>query len=242
MLSHGKILTGKNNDLGIVIQARMGSRRLPGKVLKKIGNDTLLEHIISRLKLLKHKAGIIIATSDLPIDNVIEDLCMAKGINCFRGSEKNVLERYYLCAKKYGFRHIVRLTGDNPFTDIEELDNLIALHFYSGADYTNSFEFLPIGVGAEIFAFSALEKVYREGRQAQHIEHVNEYIIENPSMFKCSVLGGISEKHRHDIRLTVDTEEDYDKACYIMENSKYKYISTPLAIKLAEKYRSKNKK
>ena len=70
----------------------------------------------------------VVATTILKKDDVIAELCLSKGIECFRGSEDNVLERYYLCAQKYNFKNIVRLTGDNPFTDIEELDNLINLH------------------------------------------------------------------------------------------------------------------
>ena len=107
----------------------MGSSRLPGKVLKKIGGKTtLLEHIFYRLTFLKHQAKVVLVTSTNNRDDAIDAFCKEKNIECFRGGEDNVLERYYRCAKKYGFEHIVRLTGDNPFTDIEEIDNLIDLH------------------------------------------------------------------------------------------------------------------
>ncbi len=239
MSSNGKISAENNNGLGIIIQARMGSTRLPGKVLKKLGDKTLLEHIFSRLKLLKHKATVVLATSDLMIDDVIEDLCRAKDVDCFRGSENNVLARYYSCAKRYGFEHIVRLTADNPFTDTEELDRLIDLHYSLGADYTDSFEMLPIGVGAEIFSFPALEKAYLEGKEPQHIEHVNAYIIENPSLFKCAVLKAPPDKNMHDVRLTVDTDEDYKKACYIIGKAGAEYVTTRAAIEFAGKYRDR---
>lgn len=218
--------------IGIILQARMGSSRLPGKILKKIGKMSLLEHIFFRLKFLKHNVTIVLATSNLPQDDIVEIFCQENNINCFRGSENNVLERYYLCAKDYRFDHIVRMTGDNPFPDIEEIDKLIDLHLEVGSDYANSFKVLPVGVGAEIFTFDALEKSYFEGKEPHHIEHVNEYMLEHPEIFKTLILEVVQNKKRPDIRLTVDTEEDYRKACYIVEHSKSKFITTEEAIGL----------
>jgi spore coat polysaccharide biosynthesis protein SpsF len=222
--------------IGIIIQARMGSTRLPGKVLKKIGSKNLLEHILFRLAKLKYTIKIVIATSILEKDDTIEFFCKENEIQCFRGSETNLLERYYLCAKENGFDHIIRLTGDNPFTDIEELDKLIELHIKTNADYSRSFASLPKGVGAEIFTFEALEKSYKYGQKENHKEHVNEYIEENEEVFKISELEVDKKKNRPDISLTVDTEEDYKKACFIVQNSKNGYITTTEAIKLCLQY------
>lgn len=223
-------------NIGIIIQARLGSTRLPGKVLKKIGNRKLLEHILYRLKRLKSDAKIIIATSDLKKDDKLEEFCRADNILCFRGSEQNVLERYYLCANEYKFDHIVRLTGDNPFADIEELDNLIELHLETKADYSRSFASLPKGVGAEIFTYKVLEKSYQFGKKDNHLEHVNEYIEENEDKFKISELKVRKEKNRPEISLTVDTPDDYEKACFIVKNSKNEYITTQEAIRLCLQY------
>lgn len=222
--------------IGIIIQARMGSSRLPGKVLKKIGTKNLLEHILFRLSKLKNNAEIIIATSNLPQDDAIESFCAQNNINCFRGSELNVLERYYLCAKENDFSHIVRLTGDNPFTDIEELDRLIDLHVSSFADYSRSFAALPKGIGGEIFTFDSLEQSYKCGFKENHIEHVNEYIEENEHLFTIAELAVNENKRRPDLSLTVDTPEDYKKACFIVEHSKNEYITTEEAIKLCLQY------
>lgn len=222
--------------LGIVIQARMGSTRLPGKILKKIGNRNLLEHILYRLSKLRYKVKICIATSDLEKDNIVKDFCVKKNICCFRGSELNVLKRYYMCAKKECFTHIVRLTGDNPFTDTEELDNLIKLHLEKNADYSRSFASLPKGVGSEIFSFKALEISYKYGEKENHKEHVNEYIEENKDKFKISELEVMEEKNRPEISLTVDTPDDYKKACFIVENSASEYITTQEAVKLCSQY------
>jgi len=223
-------------NIGIIIQARMGSTRLPAKVLKMIADKNILEHILFRLSKLQTNVTIIIATSDLEQDIKIESFCDINNIKCFRGSEQNVLQRYYLCAKENDFDHIVRLTGDNPFIDIEELDNLINLHIDSKSDYSRSFKLLPKGVGSEIFSFDALEQSYLYGKEENHEEHVNEYIEENETKFKISELKVVDEKNRPEISLTVDTLDDYKKACFIVENSKNEYITTQEAIKLCLQY------
>lgn len=222
--------------IGVIIQARMGSSRLPGKILKNIGNKSLLGHILSRLSRLKSEVCVVIATSIATQDDEVEKFCKKSGVKCFRGSELNVLQRYYLCAKENNFSHIIRLTGDNPFIDTNELDNLIYLHISQDADYSRSFNALPKGVGAEIFTFKALELSYKFGDKENHKEHVNEYIEENEDKFKIAQLEVVGEKNRPDISLTVDTQEDYKKACFIVENSKSGYISTEEAIKLCLQY------
>jgi spore coat polysaccharide biosynthesis protein SpsF len=124
------------------------------------------------------------------------------------------------------------MTADNPFPDIEELDRLINLHIDTKSDFTNSFDVLPVGVGVEIFTFKALEKSYFEGMEPHHIEHVNEYMIEHPDIFKTSILKVMESKNHPEIRLTVDTDEDYQRACYIVEQSDNEYIKTDEAIQL----------
>lgn len=222
--------------VGVIIQARMGSSRLPGKVMMKIGPKTLLEHICFRLSYLVHDVTIVLATSRQEKDDVVEEYCIAQGWNCFRGSEDNVLERYIECARKYGFSHIVRLTGDNPFVDIEELDRLLILHQESHVEYSCSYECLPIGAGAEVFALRALERSYAKSSQPHHFEHVNEYILDNQNEFSICRLNVPVVKNRPDIRLTVDTEEDYERACYIVKKSKRDFVSTEEAIRLCMQY------
>ena len=217
----------------------MGSTRLPGKVLMPIGGKALLDHILDRLMRLHHAAGAVIATSNTSCDDIIESFCVERSVVCFRGSEANVLDRYYRCARRHEFEHIVRLTGDNPFPDIEELDNLIDLHLTSGMDYTNSYKNLPIGVGAEIFTFRALEKSWNEGKAPHHLEHVDEYMLENPQIFKTDLLPVAPEKNSPDVRLTVDTPEDYRRACYIVENCREAYVTTRRAIELARAFAGK---
>jgi len=224
---------GRPEITGIILQARMGSTRLPGKVLMKVGERILLDHILYRLASLRHSARVVIATTTEPRDDAVELFCSKRGVECFRGSEENVLERYYLCAKKYGFEHIVRLTGDNPFTDIEELDNLIELHLSTGSDYTHSFGTLPVGVGAEVLTFGALEKSFKNATKDNHREHVNEYIQEHPELFKITALSVPEEKCRPDIRLTIDTEQDLLRARWIAEEDGK--ITTKKAIEICSR-------
>ncbi len=214
----------------------MGSTRLPGKILRPIHTKTLLEHAVYRLSRLRSNATAVIATSILPADNVVEAFCRDRGLACFRGSEANVLDRYYRCAQAYGFSQIVRLTADNPFTDIDELARLIELHLDSGNDFSHSFSVLPVGVGAEIFTFEALRQSVFEGREARHLEHVDEYMLENPDKFKTGVLKVWGPKNRPDIRLTVDTEEDYRRACFIVRSAKHEFVGTEEAIELCLQY------
>ena len=222
--------------VGIIIQARMCSTRLPGKVLKHIAGKPLLDHVIGRLAQYDQKARIVVATSDLTQDDVIAQYCLDKCVNVFRGSEIDVLDRYYQCACKNEFDHVVRLTADNPFTDIEELCRLIEQHLEERNDYTHSFGSMPLGVGAEIFTFSALERSAHEGDALNHREHVNEYIQENPVFFKIGVLEVGTFKCKPDLRLTVDTEEDYHRACSIAEYAPDRWIGTEEAIKLCLRF------
>src|SRR5437879_10202239 len=221
---------------GIVVQARMGSSRLPGKILKPIGAKTLLEHIIFRIGFLQHKASLVIATTALSADDAVERFCTKLHIECFRGSAGHVLERYYLCARKYGFQTNVRLTGDNPFTDIEELNHLIDLYVQSGADFCHSFNSLPVGAGAEIFSFAALEKSLQNSKEPHHREHVDEYMLEHPEMFKILELSVPAEKKHPEARLTVATEADYKKACYIVEHATQPFVTTQEALHLCSDF------
>lgn len=218
--------------IGIIIQARMGSTRLPGKILKNINGRPLLDHVLGRLEGLKSEVKVVVATTQGANDDLVQHYCESRKVICFRGSEGDVLARYFECARKYNFDHIVRLTADNPFTDITELDRLITCHLSEGNDYTHSFGNLPIGIGAEIFSFQALRQSANEGHAPNHREHVNEYIQENPDKFSIGQLEIDSAKSNHSIRLTVDTEEDYRLACFIAEHAAGDWVTTEEAIEL----------
>lgn len=219
-------------SIGIIIHARTGSTRLPGKVLKPVAGKVLLDHVLGRLLLLDFPVKVVVATSNLPQDDSIAEHCLQAGAALFRGSETDVLDRYYQCALENRFEQVVRLTADNPFTDIAELKRLIELHLSEKNDYTHSFGMMPLGVGAEIFTFAALERSAHEGHAPNHREHVNEYIQEHPEIFKTGVLEVSASKRRPGLRLTVDTEDDYSRACAIAAHAPDRWIETEEAIDL----------
>ncbi len=220
--------------IGVVIQARMGSTRLPGKVLLPIGRRPLLGHILMRLTRLRNPVRIVMATSTASGDDAVATFCRKVGVSCFRGDENDVLDRYYQCAVQNNFEHVVRLTGDNPFVDVEELDRLIDLHMNNGVDYASSIEDLPVGTGAEIFTFPALKQCFDSGRMAHHREHVNEYILENTDLFSIEKLKVPAVKQRPDVRLTIDTPDDYRWACRIANHLPEDSIQTTDAIAMAD--------
>lgn len=206
----------QDRRIGIILQARMGSTRLPGKVLKPLAGKPMIQWIIERLQTCKKSDILILATSTSDEDQPLVDLAEKLGVSIFRGSESDVLDRYYKCALAYHLDDIIRATGDNPFVDPEECDRLVAFCFSRQLDYaTVSTDFddgYPLGVGLEIFSFSALEKSWQEGHASHHREHVNEYILENPALFKQAKLPAPSEKYAPELSLTVDTFEQFKTA------------------------------
>ncbi|MFC1928514.1 cytidylyltransferase domain-containing protein [Chloroflexota bacterium] len=201
-------------QVGIILQARMGSTRLPGKVLKKIEGKPMLWHVIERLKKVKKSDELIVATSDNTDDREIVELARSWGVRYFVGSEKDVLDRFYQAAKEFQLEQIVRATGDNPLVASEEADRLINLHLTTTADYSsNKSEVnsgLPAGIGVEILSFAALERSWIEGKREDYREHVYEYILQNRGSFKVEVLKAPQSKHAPHLNLTVDTQEDLD--------------------------------
>jgi len=209
----------------IFLQARMGSSRLSGKTLKLINNKPLIFYVIERLKLIEEE--IVVLTSNLKKDDILEKWCLENGIKCFRGSENNVLERYYKAALFYKADNIIRATGDNPLVEPYFANELLEKHINFKADYSsNKSEIgsnLPDGLGVEIFTFEALKISMEKSTEEHHFEHVDEYILENRNKFKiykdCNA-GGLIDKSN--IRLTVDTLDDFKKVEKIIKNPKFK--------------------
>ncbi len=206
----------QGSKIGIILQARMGSSRLPGKVLKPLAGKPMIQWIIEHLQSCQKTDILILATSTLGQDQPLADLAGKMGINVFRGSESDVLERYYQCALEYHLDHIIRATGDNPFVDSEECDRLVDFYLNRQIDYatisTASADGYPIGVGVEIFSFKALKKSWEEGHAPHQREHVNEYILENPTLFKQARMPAPPEKCAPELSLTVDTPEQFASA------------------------------
>lgn len=201
-----------------IIQARMGSTRLPGKILKTVNGKTLLEYQIERVNQAKSIDQIIIATTLKESEQPIVELCEKIGIDYYRGSELDVLSRYYEAAQKFGVDVIVRLTSDCPIIDPEVIDKVVNqyLNNQSSVDYlSNTLErTYPRGLDTEVFSFVALNKAYHEAVLLRDKEHVTAYFYTNPDFFK---LQGLKSGRKYgNYRWTVDTEEDFELIQHIL--------------------------
>lgn len=196
-----------------IIQARTGSTRLPGKVLKNICDKPLLIHVVERVAYSKLIDDIIVATTISKSDDAIESLCLQNGIMCFRGSEEDVLDRYYRAAQAFQTTKgdaIVRITADCPLIDPDVIDQVIELYKQSGADYASNIDppTYPDGLDVEVFSFAALEKAWLEAKLLSEREHVTLFIREHRDRFKISNLENASDVSA--LRWTVDEAEDLE--------------------------------
>ncbi len=223
---------------GIIIQARVDSTRLPGKILFKLpfnSNFTVLEQVIKRCKNVNNLDEIIIATTNKENDNILEKITKFDGIRIFRGNECNVLERFYYAAETYKLNSIIRLTGDNPCIDPLLISTILENH-RNNVDYTKT-EGYPIGLNVEVFNFNALEKAYKNANKDYEKEHVTPYINRNPDIFKINIVKAPKELYAPDIRITLDTEEDYALLCAVFDYlyPKNKYFNANDVVNLFKK-------
>ncbi|MGG3804442.1 cytidylyltransferase domain-containing protein [Metabacillus fastidiosus] len=198
--------------IAAIIQGRMGSTRLPGKILKTINGKTLLEYQIERVKQAKTIEQIIVATTTRENDQLIVDLCRKIGVDYYRGSEEDVLSRYYEAAKNFNVQVIVRLTSDCPIIDPEVIDKVVNRYMNDqlSTDYVSNTldRTYPRGLDTEVFSLRALEKVHQEAFLQRDREHVTSYFYTNPDLFK---LQSVKNKYNYEnYRWTVDTEEDFE--------------------------------
>lgn len=203
-----------------IIQARMSSTRLPGKVLKRINGSTLLEYQIQRLRFSKRLDKIVVATTNQKADNQIQELCQKIGIGCFRGSEDDVLDRYYQCSLRYPeYKNIVRVTGDCPLIDPVLVDQVIDLFEKQGLDFASNVEppTFPDGLDVEVFKAYALKKVAGTAKLWSEREHVTQPFKENPKNKKGNIA---CDKDYSGFRLTVDEPEDFELVKFIIKNSR----------------------
>jgi len=218
-----------NPIIGAIIQTRMTSTRLPGKVLENIAGKAMVWHVINRLSFSKKIDDIILAIPTTKESNVLEDFARDHNLKCFRGSEEDVLLRFYGAAKEFGCDVIVRVTSDCPLIDPEIVDLIIEK--YQKVDYaSNTLErSFPRGLDAEVFSFSVLEKAHKEAKEYYQREHVTPYIYEHPEIFKLYSVKAEGKLKRPDLRLTVDTKEDLELVREI-----YKHLYNPQKIFLTK--------
>lgn len=202
----------------VVIQARMGSNRMRGKVLKMYKRFNILDILIRRISSSKLIGKIIISTTKKKIDNKIVNFCKKKKILYFRGSEKDVLERYYKTSKKYDLKNIIRLTSDCPLIDVATLEKMIKnfkkykLDFYSNT-VPHPCKF-PDGSDIEIFNFKTLKKTYEDAILPSEREHVTFYMWKSKN-FKIKKYN--EKKDLSNYRYTVDYPEDFSLICKMID-------------------------
>jgi spore coat polysaccharide biosynthesis protein SpsF len=215
----------------IILQVRLASTRLPGKLLLPLCGKSIFEHILMRLQAAREASSVIVAApqnSAAAIGDVVEQY----GASLFVGSEEDVLERFVEAARCHDVQTVVRATGDNPLVSIDYLDRAVRLHRGEHADLTY-FEGLPYGSGVEVIEKGALEMSHRLARDPFEREHITQYMYRHHSEF--AVIKGVpdQEMQRPDIRLTVDTEEDYENMCRIYEAL---YRGAPISVQDAIGY------
>src|SRR5712671_457286 len=193
-----------------ICQARMGSTRLPGKVLANLNGKAVLQWTVDAVRKADGIDEVVVATSTLPADDVIARYCAMNRINCFRGSEADVLDRFYQCAIAYAAEVILRLTCDCPFLDPHVITEVVRLRALKEADYASNIDppTYPDGLDVECFSFAALSAAWREATRPSDRDCVPQFISRNRHRFHavnltCPLPGLVKE------RWVLDTEDDY---------------------------------
>lgn len=200
----------KESNIIVIIQARMGSTRLPGKILKDIEGKSMLWHVVNRVRYSKNINKIIIATTINKDDDKVEDFCKTHNIAFYRGSENDVLDRYYQTAKLWDADIIVRITSDCPLIDPEVIDKVICSYLKNKHNFNGASNIVkrtyPRGLDTEVISFNTLERVWKEAKKNYQREHVTAFIYERGRMFKLYSVK--NDKDLSHYRWTVDEEKD----------------------------------
>ncbi|MEO8549319.1 MAG: glycosyltransferase family protein [Kofleriaceae bacterium] len=191
-----------------IVQARLGSSRLPGKVLQDLGGDTMLARVVARLRAARTIDDIVIATTLEESDDPVIAEAARLGVQAWRGSEQNVLARYIGAARKYHAGAVVRVTSDCPLLDPETIDRVVTALRSAAVDYSSNTHarMFPRGLDVEAFYLETLERIFRQATSAAAREHVTAYIMEKPGEF--SIHQVTADRDDSDLRWTVDTAED----------------------------------
>ena len=202
----------KRMKIGITIEARISSTRLPGKTLKPLHGKPMLAMMIERLKKVKLADVIVLATTQDPSDDPVARLAVDMGIDCYRGSTNDVLERVLKAAQKFGIDLIVETCGDCPLIDPGILDMQIQAFFDNDVDYVGCHlvKTFPIGLDAKLFTTRTLAEVDGLTNDPPDRENVSLYIYEHPQRYKILNIEAQGKYRRPDLRLVVDHKEDFE--------------------------------
>jgi spore coat polysaccharide biosynthesis protein SpsF len=193
-----------------IIQARMESTRLPGKVLMDIQGQTMLASVVRQVRRAKKLDDIVVATTDRPADDAIIEACRQLGVAGFRGDSEDVLSRYYHAARQHQAQVIVRITADCPLIDPGIIDQIVTVFRENDVDYASNTltRSYPRGLDVEVFSMSALEQAWREADRQHYREHVTPFFYQNPGRFKLKAIS-CKDDYSH-FRWTVDRQEDLE--------------------------------
>lgn len=223
-----------------IIQARMGSSRLPNKVMLEICEKPVLWHVVNRTSNSRRIDKIVVATSEAIGNDLIREYCAENGIECTSGSENDVLDRYYKALEHINIEDddlVVRITADCPLIDPVVIDKVIERHIDTNSDYTsNCIEpTFPDGLDCEVFKASVLKKAWKEAKLKSEREHVTLYIRNHPEKFGIENYKG--DKDLSNFRWTLDEDEDFQLIKEIYEELYYenKIFSTKEILNLLEK-------
>ncbi|MFQ5647314.1 MAG: cytidylyltransferase domain-containing protein [bacterium] len=198
-----------------IIQARMTSSRLPGKVLKEVKGKPLLSYLIERLRLCSQLKKLVLATTTNAEDDPIARFAEKERLHIYRGSENDVLDRYYQAACMFQSDHVMRITADCPLIDPRLCDQLVTIYQESMVDYLHLGPSFAEGVDSEIFSFKALEQAWNGARLKSEREHVTLYLHNHPELFKKKVLTNDTDDSKY--RFTVDEPADFQVVKAILE-------------------------
>lgn len=207
----------ENINVLAIIQARVGSTRLPEKVLLPLGNKTVIEQVIDRVRQTNSIDELVVATSIEKSNLPLIKLCSEKGIRIFAGSEDDVLDRFFQLSKLLKPKHIVRITADCPLHDPEVIDMVVKSHLGSKSDYTSNTDppTYPDGLDVEVFTFDVLKEAWEKAKLNSEREHVTPYIRKNEKIKKHNLKNEIDLS---ELRLTLDEEDDYKLIKMIFDN------------------------
>lgn len=206
----------------IIVQARMGSTRLPGKMMKEVAGKPMIQYVFDRAKISKLTDEVWLATTESTSDDILADWAEKNNIFYFRGSENDVLDRYYQTAKKAKADVVVRVTGDCPLLDSDVVDKVIQEYKEGGYDYVSNIHppTYPDGLDTEVFSFESLERAWKEASLQSEREHVTPYIWKNPDKFKMKNVANDIDYSAE--RWTLDTKEDYEFLKNVIEECEKK--------------------
>ena len=193
----------------VIIQARIGSSRLPGKILKPLGESDVLSYVTSRCKEIKGVTEVIVATSTLKQDDAVEKWSRERNMPFFRGSENNVLDRFVQCAKLHEPDYVMRVTSDCPFVDFEMASEIVELMEQERKDIVLIDGQLPRGLAVELISYESLLRIYKDGQEERHREHVTYYAYEFKEQFESVTYVALENRNEPQLRITLDTESDY---------------------------------